>query len=175
MSEASEAGSIHRADPGRRRLLLALLPLGGAALYLLSRWFGHYLEHLPVDSTGQMRASGRAVLAALQLCLYAGAGLLAALALYWHRVSRIMRAAAQYPPPQMRLFHDMRILRGEAKQARERWLRRGAVLAAAGAAAALASAVWMPRQAMRQHPLAFDPALPDHRFDQSYPLQSGKP
>ncbi len=122
-----------------------------------------------------MRASSRAVLAALQLCLYAGAGLLGVLALYWHRVSRIMRAAAQYPLPQMRLFHDMRVLSGAAKQARERWLRRGATLAAAGAVVALASAVWLPHQAMREHPLAFDPSLPDHRFDESYPLKSAKP
>jgi hypothetical protein len=152
-----------------------LVPLGGAALYVLSRGFGVYLDHLPIESTGQMRASSRAVLMAMALCLYAGAFLLGALALYWHRVSRVMQAAPRYPLPQMRLFHDMRILSGAAKQARVRALRLGALLAAAGAAAALVLALWMPRHEMRDHPMAFDPALPDHRFDESYPLKSAKP
>lgn len=152
-----------------------LAPIGAAMVYALSRGFNHYLDHLPVESTGQMRASSRAVLMAMELSCYAGAALLAALALYWHRVSRVMQAAPQYPLPQMRLFHDMRILRGPAKQARVRGLRRGALLAAAGAAAALALAVWAPRHEMQRHPLAFDPALPDHRFDESYPIKSGKP
>jgi hypothetical protein len=175
VSEAAAAVSIHRADPGRRRLLLVLIPLGGGVLFALSRGFGFYLDHLPMDSTGQMRASGRAVLMAMDLCLYAAAVLLGALALYWHRVGRVMQAAPQYPLPQMRLFHDMRILSGAGKQARARRLHRGTLLAAAGAALALVLAVWMPRDEMRRHPMALDPSLPDHRFDESYPLKSARP
>jgi hypothetical protein len=169
------ADPVHRADPARRRLLLVLVPLGGAALYALSRGFSHYLEHLPMDSTGQMRNSSVAVLAALEFCLYAGAALLLALALYWHRVSRRMQAATQYPLPQMRLFHDMPILTGAAKQARVRRLRRGALLAATTALAALAAALYAPRHEARTHPVLFDQTLPDHRFDESVPLKGGKP
>jgi len=179
VSEASAGGAaaaaIHRADPARRRLLLALIPVAGGALYGLSRCFSAYLEHLPMDSTSQMRGSSVAVLAALQLCLYAGAALLAALALYWQRVSRRMQAAPQYPLPQMRLFHDMPILAGAAKQARVRRLRRGAVLAGVGALAALAAALYAPRHEARAHPILFDQTLPDHRFGAAMPPQGGKP
>lgn len=161
---------IQRADPGRRRLLLALIPLGAGALFALSRWFSVYLDHLPMESTGQMRASSLAVLAALEFCLYASGALLAALALYWYRVSGRMQGALQYPLPQMRLFHDMRILTGAAKQARVRHLRRGALLAASAAVAAFSAAVYAPRHEAKAHPIIFDKSLPDHRFDQSYPL-----
>ncbi len=174
MSEAVGA-AIHKADPGRRRLLLVLAPLGIGALYALSRGFNHYLDNLPTDSTGQMRHSSLAVLAALEFCLYAGGILLAALAAYWYRVSRVMRIAPQYPLPQMRLFHDMRILTGAAKQARQRRLSRSALLAAIGAVAALAAALYAPRHEAQAHPIIFDQSLPDHRFDESYPIKGAKP
>ena len=172
MSEADDGAAadpgVHRTDPARRRLLLALIPLGGGALFALSRWFSAYLEHLPTDSTGQMRSSSLAVLAALEFCLYAGAALLAVLALYWYGTSRRMQAAPRYPLPRMRLFHDMRVLAGAAKQARVRRLRRGALLAAAGAAVSLSAAAYAPRYEARVHPIIFDKSLPDHRFDEVF-------
>jgi hypothetical protein len=149
--------------------LIMLAGLG--ALSTLGYWFHNYLEHLPTDSTGQMRNSSLAVLAALQIGLYGGGAMLAALAVYWLRLSRRIQVAARYPLPQMRLFHDMTILTGTDKQAYARRMRRGAVLAACGAAATLAWAAWAPQREAAIHPILFDRSLPDHRFDEVFHKQ----
>lgn len=169
MSE--EAVEVHKADPRRRWLLLLLIPPGAAALYALSHGFSAYLDHLPTDSTGQMRQSSVAVLAAIRFSLYGAGALLAMLALYWFSVSRRMHAAERYPLPQMRLFHDMRVLRGAAKQARVRQLRLGAALAAAAAVVALGAGAWYTQRQAQAHPVLFDQSQPDHRFDEVW----GKP
>jgi hypothetical protein len=91
--------------------------------------------------------------------LYACAVLLAGLALYWFRLGRRIHAAPQYPLPQMRLFHDMRIVTGAAKQAQARRSYSKAGVAALAAALLLVRAVLLPQQFATQHPILFDPAL----------------
>jgi hypothetical protein len=157
MSEG--AAAVHKADPAFRRVSLVVVLSGLAALGLLGGWFHHYLDNLPMDDSGLMRRSSLAVMHAMAAVLYGCAALLGGLGLYWFRLGRRIQAAAQYPLPQMRLFHDMRIVTGAAKRAQARRSFSKAGIAAVVAALLLVRAVLLPHQFAVQHPILFDPAL----------------
>lgn len=163
MSEA--AAPIHKADPAFRRISIVVALAGAALLGLLGWWFHAYLDNLPMDDSGLMRRSTLAVMHAMDAVLYGCAALLAALALYWFRLGRRIQAAAQYPLPRMRLFHDMRIVTGAAKRAQARRSYSKAAAAALAAGLLLVRAVLLPQQFASQHPILFDPALTAHGGD----------
>jgi hypothetical protein len=158
MSEAEAGPAVHKADPAARRKLMLLAPTGIAVLLGTAWWFHGYLDNLPVESGRQMAASTRDVVAELVHALYGSAVLLGLLAAYWFRLGSRIAAAPQYPLPQMRLFHDMRILRGAAKQRQARRTRHSACAALAGAAALLVAAVVLPQRIASAHPLLFQQA-----------------
>jgi hypothetical protein len=160
MSEAVAA--IHKADPAYRRLSLVVALAGVVLLGLLGWWFHAYLDRLPMDDSGMMRRSTLAVMHAMAAVLYGCAALLAGLALNWLLLGRRIQAAQQYPLPQMRLFHDMRIVTGAAKRAQARRSFSKAGAAALVAALLLVRAVLLPQQFAREHPILFDPALNQH-------------
>ena len=151
---------IHLADPAARRKLLLLAPAGLAVLLGLAWWFNDHLDNMPVESTQQMRESTQAVIDEFVHALYASIALLGLLAAYWFRLGRRIEAAPQYPMPQMRLFHDMRIVRGEAKRRQARRARQSAVAAVAGAAVLLGAAVILPRRIVSEHPILFRQEAP---------------
>lgn len=165
MSEG--AAAVHKADPAFRRVSLVVALSGLAALGLLGWWFHHYLDSLPMDDSGMMRRSTLAVMHAMAAVLYGCAALLGALAAYWLLLGRRIQAAAQYPLPQMRLFHDMRILTGAAKRAQARRSFSKAGAAALVAAVLLVRAVLLPHQFAADHPVLFDPALMTHSAQQA--------
>ena len=152
--EAAES-SIHKADPAARRRLLLAAPAGVVVLLGLAWWFHGYLATRPVESVQQMKASTHDVINQFVHALYGSAALLGLLAAYWFRLGRRIDAAPQYPLPQMRLFHDMRIVRGEAKRRQARRARQSAIAAVAGAAVLLCAAVVLPRRIASQHPVLF--------------------
>lgn len=158
MSEAEAGPAIHRADPAARRKLMLLAPIGIAVLSGIAWWFHGYLDNLPVESGQQMAASTRDVIAEFVHALYGSAILLGLLAAYWFRLGSRIEAAPQYPLPQMRLFHDMRILRGDAKRRQARRSRYSAVAALAGAAVLLGAAVVLPQRMASAHPVLFQQA-----------------
>jgi hypothetical protein len=168
MSEGASA-PIHKADPAFRRITIALALAGLVALGGLSHWFQHYLDHLPVETAGQRLASTEAVIAALDGVLYACALMLAGLAWYWWRLGRRIRTAPQYPLPQMRLFHDMRVVTGAAQQAYARRTVRTAAAAVLGAALVLGAAIGIPRYFAAQHPFLFGKAKPVFDFGSQPP------
>ena len=160
MSEG--AAAVHKADPAFRRISLAVALSGMVLLCLLGWWFHHYLDQLPMDDSGTMRRSTLAVLRAMDAVLYGCAALLGGLAIHWFLLGRRIQAAAQYPLPQMRLFHDMRIVTGAAKraQARRSFSKAGAAVLVAGLL--VVRALLLPQQFATQHPVLFDPALLPH-------------
>ena len=160
MSEAEAGPAIHKADPAARRKLLLLAPAGIAVLLGLAWWFNGYLDTLPVESARQMRASTRDVISQFVHALYGSAVLLGLLAAYWFQLGRRIAAAPQYPLPQMRLFHDMRIQRGEAKRRQVRRTRIAAAVALGAALALLYAAVVLPRRIASEHPIVFQPETP---------------
>ena len=157
--EAAEA-TLHKADPAARRKLLLLAPAGVAVLLGLAWWFNDYLNNLPVESAQQMKESTQAVVDEFVHALYASAVLMGLLAAYWFRLGRRIEAAPQYPMPQMRLFHDMRILRGEAKRRQARRSRHSAIAALAIAVLLLGAALYMPHRVVSEHPFLFRQASP---------------
>ncbi|MDR3415052.1 MAG: hypothetical protein P4L83_02605 [Nevskia sp.] len=159
MSEAG-AAAIHKADPAVRRNSLLLVLVCAGLLFGGWHWFQSYLDRLPVETPEQMGTSARLVAAVLDGVLYGCALLLAGLALYWLRQSRIIAAAASYPLPHMRLFHDMKILSGAAKQAQARRSRRLGIVGAAGALLLLCAAALLPSYLTRLHPLLVPGAAP---------------
>ncbi len=152
--EAAES-LLHKADPGARRNLLLVVLAGAAVLYALYWWFQGYTEDLPMVSDENLRDSTQDVIDEFVRVLYGAACLLAILAAYWFRLAQTIASAAQYPLPQMRLFHDMRILRGEAKRKYVRRMRYSAGIALALALLLLGAAVEMPLSVVRQHPALF--------------------
>src|SRR5882757_3341375 len=160
MSEAEAGPAVHRADPAARRKLMLLAPTGIAVLLGIAWWFHGYLDNLPVESGQQMAASTRDVVAELVHALYGSAVLLGLLAAYWFRLGSRIAAAPQYPLPQMRLFHDMRILRGAAKRRQVFRTRISAAVALAAALALLCTAVMLPRRIASQYPIVFQPEAP---------------
>ena len=160
--EAAEP-TFHKADPAARRKLLLLAPVGLAVLLGLAWWFDGYLDNLPVETTQQMKESTQAVVDEFVHVLYASAVLMGLLAAYWFQLSRRIEASPQYPMPQMRLFHDMRILRGEAKRRQARRSRLGAIAALAIAVLLLGAALYVPHRVVSEHPFLFrqvSPAVP---------------
>jgi hypothetical protein len=131
-----------------------------ALLFVAAWWFQGYMDNLPTDSGQQMLSSTQDVIAEFVHVLYCSVALLGLLAAYWLRLGRIIARAAQYPLPQMRLFHDMRILRGEAKRKYARRLRISAVLALVFAAVLLGAALVLPRNIAREHPILFQQGAP---------------
>lgn len=160
MSEAEAGPAVHKADPAARRKLLLLAPAGIAVLLGLAWWFHDYLDNLPVESAQQMRASTHDVIGQFVHALYGSAVLLGLLATYWFQLGRRIAAAPQYPLPQMRLFHDMRILRGEAKRRQALRTRISAVVALMAAVALLCAAVVLPRRIASEYPIVFQPETP---------------
>ena len=173
---AGSAGDelIHHADPAARRKLLLVAPAGIAALLALGWWFHGYLDTLPTDTSQQMIASTHDVIAQLVRVSYCGTMLFALLAAYWFRVARAVDAVPQYPPPQMKLFHDMHILRGEAKRAYARRNRSGAVLALVLSLLSLAAALLLPHRAASDHPLLYQQTPPAIKLNIS-PSRSPSP
>jgi hypothetical protein len=76
--------------------------------------------------------------------------------------------------PQMRLFHDMRIVRGEAKRKQARRARQSAVAALAGAAVLFSAAVVLPRRIVSEHPILFRQEAPAVKRDGATPPTSTK-
>jgi len=171
--EAAES-TLHRADPAARRKLMLLAPAGLAVLLGLAWWFNNHLDNMPVESTQQMRESTQAVIDEFVHALYASVVLLGLLAAYWFRLGRRIEAAPQYPMPQMRLFHDMRIVRGEAKRKQARRARQSAVAALAGAAVLFSAAVVLPRRIVSEHPILFRQEAPAVKRDGATPPTSTK-
>ena len=158
--EAAES-TLHKADPAVRRKLLLLLAPAGLAVFLgFAWWFDDYMNNLPVETAQQMKASTQDVIDEFVRALYASAALLGLLAFYWFQLGRRIEAAPQYPMPHMRLFHDMRILRGEAKRKQARRSRYSAIAALAIAALLLGGALYLPRRIVTQHPFLFPQAAP---------------
>lgn len=157
--EAADA-DLHRADPLTRRKLLLIAPPGIGLLLGMAWWYHGYLDTLPVESSQQMIASTRDVFEQLERVLCGSALLLALLAVYWFRLARTVALAAQYPLPQMRLFHDMRILRGAAKDAYARRARYSGAGAALLAMLLLGAALLLAVRGASQHPLLFNPEAP---------------
>jgi hypothetical protein len=157
VSEADDGAAadpgMHRADPAARRNFLLLL--GGSVLILFAaRWsFLAYLDSLAVESTRQMLASSKLVGELIDAVLYCCAALLGGLSWYWHRLAGKIGRAARYPFEQARLFHDMRILRGEAKAVYVRRTLRMAWLMCGAAALVLAAALAQPLYLARIHPI----------------------
>jgi hypothetical protein len=157
MSEADAGPAIHKADPAARRKLLLLGPLGVGALLLLAWWFHGYLDNLPVESGQQMIESTQEVIDEIQRVLYCAAALFAVLAAYWMQRGRSVDAVPQYPPPEMLLFHDMLILRGQAKHRYARRLYGSAVVGGLLAGLMLVAAVLVPRKFQQDNPVLFAP------------------
>ncbi len=151
---------LHKADPAARRKLLLLAPAGLAVLLGLAWWFDDYMNNLPVETAQQMKASTQDVIDEFVRALYASAALLGLLACYWFQLGRRIEAAPQYPMPQMRLFHDMRILRGEAKRRQARRSRHSAIAALAIAVLLLGAALYVPHRVVSEHPFLFRQAAP---------------
>ena len=128
MSEAQIEAEVHKADPAVRLGTFVALPLAAAAVAWAWHLFRGYLDALVVNSTGQLVESAGRVADLLVWVLLGGAFLLALLAAFWGRLARRIVAAGRYPFAGARLFHDMRILRGDAaagyahRTARNAWL-----------------------------------------------------
>jgi hypothetical protein len=155
MSDGAVAAAVHKADPAFRRLSIAVALAGIALLGLIGWWFNGYLYNLPMDDSGKMRESTLAVMHAMDAVLYGCAALLGGLALNWLRLGFRIQAATQYPLPQMRLFHDMRIVTGAAKraQARRSFFKAGAAVVVG--TLLLVRAVLLPQQFVAEHPVLF--------------------
>jgi hypothetical protein len=159
MSEGA-AAPIHKADPAFRRTSIVVMLCGLGLLAALGWWFHGYLDHLSMDDSGQMRHSTLSVMYAMDAVLYGCAALLGGLALYWFRLGRRIQSAPQYPLPQMRLFHDMRIVTGAAKQVQARRAVFKAAFAAVMAILLLLRAVQLPQQFTAEHPVLFGSTPP---------------
>ena len=174
MSEAEAGPAVHQADPAARRKLLLLAPAGLAALLIVAWWFQGHLDNLPVETTQQLKESTFVVIDNFTHALYGSAVLLGLLAIYWLRLGRRIDAAPQYPTPQMRLFHDMRIVRGEAKRKQARRARQSAVAALVGAAVLFSAAVVLPRRIASEHPILFRQEAPAVKLNGGAPAQLPK-
>jgi len=157
--EAADS-NLHKADPSARRNLLLLLAAGGAALLGVAWWFQNYMDNLPTDSGRQMLDSTQDVIDEFVRVLNVSAALLVLLAAYWFRQGRTIAVAPQYPMPQMRLFHDMRILRGETKRKYARRMLYSAAVALVLAALLLDAALLLPASNARAHPLLYQQSTP---------------
>jgi len=157
--EAAEA-YLRKADPVARRKLLLLVLAGAVVLLGMSWWFQAYLDDMPTDSGQEMVQSTRDVIAEFLRVLYGGSVLLGLLAAYWFQLGRTIEAAPQYPLPQMRLFHDMRILRGEAKRKYARRTRYSAAVALVLAALLLGTALVLPHSIASDHPILYRQSAP---------------
>jgi hypothetical protein len=174
MSEAEAGPAVHQADPAARRKLLLLAPVGIGLLLTLAWWFQGHLDNLSVDTTEQLKESTFEVIDNFTHALYCSAVLLGLLAIYWLRLGRRIDAAPQYPMPQMRLFHDMRIVRGEAKRRQARRARQSAIAAMVGAAVLLGTAVVLPRRIASEHPILFQQAAPAVKLNGGAPAKLPK-
>ena len=174
MSETEAGPAVHLADPAARRKLLLLVPAGLVVLLGLAWWFDNHLDNMPVETPQQMLESTQAVIDEFVHALYASVVLLGLLAAYWFRLGRRIDAVPQYPMPQMRLFHDMRIVRGEAKHRQARHARQSAVAAVAGAAVLLGAAVVLPRRIVGEHPILFRYEAPAVKLNGSAPAKLPK-
>jgi hypothetical protein len=162
MSEGGDAAvaapQIQRADPALRRLMLALVALILAAVGLLGWWYHGYLDELPMDSAAQVRDSVARPLSTLSDVLIGMALLFLLYGVYLLQRQREVQAVAQYPQPHMRLFHDMRILEGEAKRRHARGLAQRAVLCLLLSAGLFGGDRYWLHQQAAAHPRLLAPA-----------------
>jgi hypothetical protein len=106
---------MQHADPRLRRLAVlsctALVVVGSFALWAFQGWLARVAQAEP--SVAQ-----RQLLAAFACLMGATLVILLALSVFLWRVGARVRAAAQYPPPGMRVLRDTVVLRGAAAHRR---------------------------------------------------------
>ncbi|MBL6749972.1 MAG: hypothetical protein ISP90_05585 [Nevskia sp.] len=151
--EVPAAPRIHPADPALKRAMPALVALIVAIMAALGWWFYSYLNDLPMDSAALVRDSAARPLAALRDVLDGSALLLLLYGAYLLQRQREVRSAPQYPPPHVRLFHDMCVLEGpEQRRYARRLARQGLLCLVLSAGLFGGGQYWLHAQAAA-HPL----------------------
>lgn len=106
---------MQHADPRLRRLAVfsctALFVVGSLALWAFQSW-------LAVVAQAEPSVAQRQLLTAFAFLMGATLVMLLALSVFLWRVGARVRAAAQYPPPGMRVLRDTAVLRGVAAHQR---------------------------------------------------------